>query len=76
VLARHSKTSLITAGDFCIGRVVNTANGIRPPSGPKATDSRTAKSAKKMFGMAFDRRHRSATASTSGNRRLIAKRRD
>jgi hypothetical protein len=63
-LARHLKTSPISAGDFRIGRVVNTANGIRPPSGPKNGDSMTAKSAKKMFGMAFDRRHRSATAST------------
>ena len=72
-LAHHSKTSLISAGDFFLGRVVNMANGIRPLSKPakpesRATakaESRGARTAKTMFSQ-VNRDRTSANASTMG----------
>ena len=69
-LAHHAKTSLISAGDFCL---VNMANRIRPLSKPakpesRATakaESRGAKTAKTMFSRVY-RDRTSANASTMG----------
>ena len=69
-LAHHSKTSLISAGDFFL---VNMANRIRPLSKPAKPESRAtakaeirgAKTAKTMFSQ-VNRDRTSANASTMG----------